>query len=136
MLFCLKAGSSHQFLQHSLPMARRLFFTYVSSALISSGIMICGFPLPLSLSSSYHRIVFQIKKSIWGFFLNLMDFDGILSPKIYYLTNFLAIWNIIYSAEKILMEPTRIIQILKFFRKTLTNATLKLTLINIFWFYL
>ena len=36
-----------QFPQHSISMARRLIFSYVSSALISSSIMICGFPLPL-----------------------------------------------------------------------------------------
>ena len=30
----------------------------------------------------YHRIVVQIKVRILGLFLILMDFDGILSPKV------------------------------------------------------
>ena len=36
-----------QFLQHSLSMARRLIFSNVSSVLVSSSIMIRGFPIPL-----------------------------------------------------------------------------------------
>ena len=40
----------------------------------------------------YHRIVFQIKLRFFRIFLNLMDFDGILSPKDKQLTNFHAIY--------------------------------------------
>ena len=44
----------------------------------------------------YHRIIFQIKLRIIRFFLNLMDFHGILSLKVKHKTNFLFKYTFIY----------------------------------------